>query len=587
MYRRLTCGIIIEVSALLYFGSFGSAFFQIARIYLASGRSKSGDKAVLVFSLHGWFSDNVLVFGGKQKFAFSRIALSVMSESRETMQNFALNSPSRTVDSQAHDGAMQRVHADDHGMENARRESDGLNSERINSDRNDNVEEEGSSILSQGSELQDMYSSQEMKSALEGLFETDSGFLFNFPDSFTTMPTLLHAERIWLVPITRRDLMEKLSYYPLQMETQTGRWILSEPVITYFNDFVKWGSAEISDLLREAGHNERHIRALERGLGAKSCPSWTKLQMPKIQFLAEGSLAKRNIEAKLKAKSEEWSRTIIEIVLGERRATRDALPQRTAQLRAKLREEAMARWMNAQGFDINRCNTWDHNYQVINSLNNRTPVPLSSVIFEMMLFAIKSEVSKQQELNRQRLAEEQRMQRQEQDKRRSAQTAASLLPRQEAEKTLEQTVVAKIAPLAEAVARLEAKLDGSLKNAKPLVSADSSGAKGQSAHAQFRKRSHPKKFGNDTTQTGEQPGLMASDDLQKKRKKAKMQQREIDNNRKAGPTQVNVGNYRQPPSGQATPPGDRARSNGTGGRSSEARAGRWKHRKHKGRVDRQ
>ena len=119
-----------------------------------------------------------------------------------------------------------------------------------------------------------------------------------------------------------------------------------------------------------------------------------------------------------------------------------------------------------------------------------------------MLFAIKSEVSKQQELNRQRFAEEQRKQRQEQDKRRSTQTAASLLPRQEAEKTLEQAVEAKIAPLAEAVARLEAKLDDRLKNANPLMTADASGASGQSAQAQFRKRPHPEKVGNDARKGG-------------------------------------------------------------------------------------
>jgi hypothetical protein len=156
-----------------------------------------------------------------------------------------------------------------------------------------------------------------MKSALENLFEANSGFLFNFPEPFTMMPilpTLLHAERVWLVPITRPELVNKLSYYPLQLEssleTQTGRWILPEPVISYYNDFVKWGSAEISNLLREASHNERHIKALENSLAAKTCPAWTKprLQMPKIQYLAEDSMAKRNIEAKLKAKSEERSR---------------------------------------------------------------------------------------------------------------------------------------------------------------------------------------------------------------------------------------------------------------------------------------
>ena len=510
-----------------------------------------------------------------------------MSEGREAMHNLALNSPSRTVDSQARDGTMHRVHANDHGVENARRESNALTSERINSNRNDSVEEEGVSMLSEESERQELYCSQEMKSALEGLFETVTGFRFEFPDSFTTVPTLLLAERVWLVPITERDLVNKLSYYPLQLETQTGRWILPEPVIAYFNDFVKWGSAEISNLLREAGHNERHIRALERCLAAKTCPSWTKLQMPKIQHLAEGSMAKRNIEAKLNAKSGEWSRTIVEIVLGERQATSDSLPQRTAQLRAKLREEAMTRWMDAQGFDIDQCNTWDHNYQVIKSSNDRTPVPLSSVIFGMMLFAIKSEVSKQQELNRQRFAEEQRKQRQEQDKRRSTQTAASLLPRQEAEKTLEQAVEAKVAPLVEAVARLEAKLDDSLKNANPLMTADASGALGQSAQAQFRKRQHPEKIGNDAKQAGEQPRLMASGDLQKKRKKARKQQRETGNNQKAGQTQVNAGTYQQNPPGQATPPGDRARNNGTGGRSGKAKAGRWRHRKNKGKVDRQ
>jgi hypothetical protein len=296
--------------------------------------------------------DNVLVFGGKQKFAFSRFVSSIVSKGREAMQNLALNSPSMTVDSQARDGTVHRVHANDHGVENARRESNALTSERINSNRNDTVEEEGVSMLSEESEHQEMYCSQAMKSALEGLFETETGFRFEFPDSFTTVPTLLLAERVWLVPITERDLVNKLSYYPLQMETQTGRWILPEPVITYFNDFVKWGSAEISNLLREAGHTKRHIRALERCLAAKTCPSWTKLQMPKIQHLAEGSMAKRNIEAKLNAKSEEWSRTIVEIVLGERQATHDSLPQRTAQLRAKLREEAMTRWMDAQGFNI-------------------------------------------------------------------------------------------------------------------------------------------------------------------------------------------------------------------------------------------
>ena len=157
---------------------------------------------------------------------------------------------------------------------------------------------------------------------------------------------------------------------------------------------MKWGSAEISNLLREASHNERHIKALENSLAAKTCPTWTKLQMPKIQYLAEDSMAKRNIEAKLKAKSEEWSRAIVEIVLNERQATRDSLPQKTEQLREKIHDEAMARWMDAQRFDIDRCNTWDHNYQVIKSLNDRTPVPFPSVIFEMMLFAIKSEVSK-------------------------------------------------------------------------------------------------------------------------------------------------------------------------------------------------
>ena len=119
--------------------------------------------------------------------------------------------------------------------------------------------------------------------------------------------------------------------------------------------------------------------------------------------------------------------------------------------------------MDAQGFDIDQCNAWGHNL----SLNDRTPVPFSSVIFEMMLFAIKCEVSKQQELICQHAAEAQQKQRQVQDKRLSTQTAASFLPRQEAEKTLEQAVEARIAPLVEAVARLEAKFDNSQKTQSP------------------------------------------------------------------------------------------------------------------------
>ena len=508
-----------------------------------------------------------------------------MGDSREAMQNFALNSSSRSVDSQTHDGTLHRVHVGDNTMENARRESTTLTSGNINSSKDDVMEEEEVSVLSHESEYRGMYRSQEMKSALEGLFEADTGFRFNFPDSFMTVPTLLQAEMVWLVPITRHDLVNMLSHYPLQTETQMERWILPGPVVTYFNDFVKWGSSEISKFLQDAGHNERHIRALERCLAAKTCPSWTKLQMPKIQYMGEDSVAKRNIEAKLHAKSEEWSRTIVEIVLNERQAIRDSLPQRTVLLRAKLHEEAMTRWMDAQGFDIDRCNTWDHNYQVIESVNDRTPVLFSSIVFEMMLFAIKSEVSKQQERNRQCCVEEQRKQRQEQDKRRSAQTAASLLPRQEAETTLERTVAAQIAPLAEIVARLEAKID-SKKNAAPRMTADASEAKGQSAHAHFRKRPHPRTFGNDATRKGERPGLLASGDSQMQRKKAKKQRCEYDNQKEES-THVNKGNYQPNPPGQASPPGDRARSNGTGGRNSEAKRGRWRPRKNKGKVERQ
>jgi hypothetical protein len=58
--------------------------------------------------------DFVLVFDsdfeGKQKFAFSRIALSIMSEGSELMQMFAPNSQSRFVESQAHDETLHRVH---------------------------------------------------------------------------------------------------------------------------------------------------------------------------------------------------------------------------------------------------------------------------------------------------------------------------------------------------------------------------------------------------------------------------------------------------------------------------------------------
>ena len=56
------------------------------------------------------------------------------------------------------------------------------------------MEEEEVSVLSHESEYQGMYRSQEMKSTLEGLFEADTWFRFNFPDSFMTVPTLLQAE---------------------------------------------------------------------------------------------------------------------------------------------------------------------------------------------------------------------------------------------------------------------------------------------------------------------------------------------------------------------------------------------------------
>jgi hypothetical protein len=163
-----------------------------------------------------------------------------------------------------------------------------------------------------------------------------------------------------------------------------------------------------------------------------------------------------------------------------------------------------------------------------------------------------------------------------------------LFPREEAEKSLEQAVEARIAPLAEAVARLEAKLDNSLKNAKLLMTADASGTKGQSAQAQSRKRPHPKIIGKDgDTQKGKHPRLMASSGLQKMPKKVKNQQRENGSNQKAGPTQVNTGNYQPPPPGQTTPPGDLARGNWTGGNKGKAKVARWNSRKNKGKVDRQ
>ena len=67
VYRRLTCGIIIEKLALLCFGNLGSALNPDRKIFfLASGRSKSGDKAVRSFLCTAGFQTTCLSLGGSE-----------------------------------------------------------------------------------------------------------------------------------------------------------------------------------------------------------------------------------------------------------------------------------------------------------------------------------------------------------------------------------------------------------------------------------------------------------------------------------------------------------------------------------------
>ena len=158
-------------------------------------------------------------------------------------------------------------------------------------------------------------------------------------------------------------------------------------------------SNKLTDLQQKLNYNENHIKVLYSARERGKPPNFLKLQAPEVLLFPADTVSA--LQKRFRDILDEAELDMLECTLKERRLLRAKLCREAEQLVEEVEEEAMTKWMEAQG----EWNGWDHIYPVTAEATRddrlvRLKVPLSSNVFRIALKECRAKVSTLMETKR-------------------------------------------------------------------------------------------------------------------------------------------------------------------------------------------
>lgn len=385
-------------------------------------------------------------------------------------------------------------------------------------------------------ELVEEYDEERMREIQKRWYHVDFEYKFNFPEGFDTVPAHQSANRIWMRPMDYEEVGHRL----LGTKDNVEPNILPETIIRFYSEIVESASNKFADLQQKIDDNEHHIKVLHSARERGKPPNFLKLQAPEVRLFPADTVSA--LQKSFRDILDKAELDMLECTLKERRLLRAKLCREAEQLVEEVEEEAMTKWMEAQG----EWNGWDHIYPVTAEATRddrlvRLKVPLSSNVFRIALKECRAKVSTLMETKRLERTQEAANRKKEQRQRKQALNEASALPRQEAEKSMQRRMQDMMQPLIADVRKIKEQLQG---NRSAPVAADAGGASDKSAK-KSRKLS--------PTRSPSDPDQDASAEAQRGKKKKRLRSREAKLREDPAPAT---------PSSKSS--GDRSRKTGSG-----------------------
>lgn len=332
----------------------------------------------------------------------------------------------------------------------------------------------------QNEEAQEVeYSSQRMEEIFKRWYSVDFNFRMKFPDGYDVVPPRHSAERIWLRPMDYEEVSNRL----LGLKANEGQDQLTPAIIRYFEEIVQFASQKFADVQQQLTENEHHLEILKRAQDDGKTPHFLQMKTVEVRFFPDDE--KAILQQEYRKLLDDTAERMLECTLKMRHSLRAKLCRQAEILMREVEEDAVLKWMEAQGTHDGVWNRWDHIFRVTAEVNvgdppqlTRKGIPLSATIFRIAMMKCRSKVSTILEARRQKRAEEGTARKKEEQARRATLAQVSALPRQETQQRIEQRFEDMLKPVLADIRSLKEQIQ---INGVASAAADAGGATKQSA----------------------------------------------------------------------------------------------------------
>jgi hypothetical protein len=283
------------------------------------------------------------------------------------------------------------------------------------------------------------YNSQRMEEIFKRWYSIDFNFRMKFPDGYSIVPPRHLAERVWLRPMDYEEVSNRL----LGLKANEGQDQLAPAIIKYFEEIVQFASQRFADVQLQLTQNEHHLETLKRAQNDGKIPHFLQMKTVEVRFFPEDE--KTLLQQEYRKILDDTANRMHESTLKMRYSLGAKLCRKAEVLMGEVHEEAVTKWMEAQGTQDGVWNRWDHIFRVTAEIKEGDPpqlvrrgIPLSATIFRIAMMKCRSNVSTLLEASRLKKAEEEAARRKEEQARRAALAQVSALPRQETQQRIER-----------------------------------------------------------------------------------------------------------------------------------------------------
>ena len=323
------------------------------------------------------------------------------------------------------------------------------------------------------------YSSQRMEDIFIRWYSVDVNFRLKFPDGYDQVPPRHLAERIWLRPMDYEEVSDRL----LGLKANEGQDQLTPAIIRYFEDIVRFASQKFADVQQQLTENERHLEILKRAQDDGKTPHFLQMKTVEVKFFPDDE--KALLQQEYRKLLDDTASRMLECTLKVRHSLRTKLCRQAEVMIGEVEEDAVTKWMEAQGAHDGVWNRWDHIFRVTEEVLEGAPprlirkgIPLSATIFRIAMMKCRSNVSTLLEASRQKKAEEGAARKKEAQARRAVLAQVSALPRQETQQRIEQRFEDMLKPVLADIRSIKERIQ---INEDAPAAADTGGARKQSA----------------------------------------------------------------------------------------------------------